>query len=219
VKSRPWRIFLHLSPITKRRLSSKNGSPLIDHKSHQQLDYNTIYPPSQAFMLSKERIEFLIQEFKKEELLFPLEDDFDNHYKKQYQQINTYLNTILNFTPIEPTNTLGFFVRNFLYSQREHRINILTNLQISSGTQPLKTTMAPTCILINEFKALAKICNPTPIKNWPKYSNLILNSHEERSGRKGKKYLLLYTPTEVIYLFSSRFGPWLTTDAEMNAKH
>ena len=161
-------------------------------------------------MIDKSVIESIISDVKKDIELTTNEHDPNNQslideLTSQLHKLETLL-AKFPYTYPEPEGTLGHHVRHTIIESRCLRLQKLFDIK------------APFVILYNEVQALIRCMSDKPIQNWLLFKDLKFLSFIERPGHKGKKYMLIYTPTVVVYLFQGRFGPWLTTDAIMDAK-
>jgi hypothetical protein len=150
-------------------------------------------------MLTEQEIQSLINQTTHEISLYDTDDEFDTKCKRELTQLLEKLQSLLDPTQLEQPNTIGHFLRSLLLQQRIDRYRTLQQV-----------TNVPFMIINNELNAIHRCLHPKPVQHWDKYKNLTLINHEERSGRKGKKYLILYTNNLIVYLFQSRFGSFLT---------
>lgn len=160
-------------------------------------------------MIDKSVVEWLINDAKEDIITLNKEVPIPQSLIDEITiQLHTLESLLSKFPYIYPElqGTLGHHVRNTIIETRCIRLQKLFDIR------------APFCILFNEAQALNRCLSEKPVQNWLKYKDRQLISFEERKGRKGKLYMLIYTPEGVVYLFQGRFGPWLTTDADMDAK-
>lgn len=118
------------------------------------------------------------------------------HCKQTIEDINSLPSTIA-----DNPSTVGFFLRTrYLYN---HTLRIRKLLEIK----------APNIIIRKEFYLYRKfLIHPKPIRGFEQFAHLKFISFIEKTGRKGRPYLIITTDQYKICCFISRFGLFLKKD-------
>jgi hypothetical protein len=142
----------------------------------------------------------LIVRFEKEREVFKSEVP-DTKRVKQLSKYLDLLNEILILNPQDLPDTVGSIVRSYvenIYAKRLHIILLI----------------CPVVCLEKDVKQIYKIRSNKPFPNWDDYCLLPVSSWSEKAGKRGRPYLALQVPNNIVYLFN-KFGYFMRDENSM----